>query len=475
MPGAQRLAVTNGYVHRTLLILHAISSRGRAPLRGRYIGLAEGPRLRMGYRFQPVKMLAVSSLQVPSVLADEALRAAMIRNELTRILASPSFRDSKRSREFMSFVVEAKLNGREGALKERTLGVEVFGRDPAYSTSDDSIVRVKATEVRKRLSQYNAQAADQEIRIEMPLGSYIPEFNFAAAPVAREAAAEPDALPAAPKRPTRRIYAALGLLAVLASVATWFWIGRAQSPLDQFWAPMLAKNEPVMICIGYPTVYLLSRRVHERFHQRAGLPPLGPYVIPLQRGDVDVSDIIPVTDQFVGVGDAQAAVQLSSMLRSLHKNAEVRIGNDVSFSDLRRSMTILVGGAFSNRWTQELTGDLRFVVGVENGVKMIKDRANPGVAWKPPSMPPTGKVTEDYAIITRLLQSQSGRVVIAVAGITQYANQAGGELLTNGSYLAKALSKAPKNWRGKNLQFVIKTNVLGAATTPPEVVAQHFW
>jgi hypothetical protein len=50
----------------------------------------------------------------------------------------------------------------------------------------------------------------------------------------------------------------------------------------------------------------------------------------------------------------------------------------------------------------------------------------------------------------------------------------GGEFLTNSVYLAKALSKAPKDWKGQNLQFVIKTSVLGATTTPPEVVAEYF-
>jgi hypothetical protein len=102
------------------------------------------------------------------------------------------------------------------------------------------------------------------------------------------------------------------------------------------------------------------------------------------------------------------------------------MGNDVSFSEIRHSMTILVG-AFSNGWTQELTGQLRFAFGMNNGVKYIRDRSRSGITWKPPFMPPNGKVSEDYAIIMRLFLSESGQTLVAVAGITQYGNQAGGE------------------------------------------------
>jgi hypothetical protein len=420
--------------------------------------------------FGLIECFHVSSTKIAADALD-AVSSAKVRREFERILASSGFRDSKRSREFLSFIVEAKLAGREEGLKERTIGVEVFQRDPSYNTSDDSIVRVKATEVRKRLSRYNSLATDQEVRIEMQLGSYIPEFTTL------------DPMPDAtePARPSPNYlnsylrYAASGLAAlILLATAGWFALTRASSPLDQFWAPMLKQNERVMICLGYPTVYILSKRVHDRFEERAGKQKFGPYVIPLQPGDVDPSDIIPVTDQFVGVGDSQAAVQLAAMLRGMHKDVDVRIGNDVSFSEIRHSMTILVG-AFSNDWTHELTGDLRFSVGMKDGVKFIQDRSRPGVNWKPPWMLPNGKVSEDYSIITRLLLSESGRVVVAVAGITQYGNQAGGEFLTNNAYLSKALSKAPKNWKGQNLQFVIKTNVLGATTTPPEVVAEYFW
>src|SRR5882757_4554467 len=80
--------------------------------------------------------------------------AGEVRRELDRILASAVFRGSKRCQDFLQFVVTKVLEGDAKHLKERTLAIEVFGRDAAEDLTDVSIVRVGAREVRKRLAQY---------------------------------------------------------------------------------------------------------------------------------------------------------------------------------------------------------------------------------------------------------------------------------------------------------------------------------
>src|SRR5271168_128802 len=102
-----------------------------------------------------------------------------VREELNRVLASHEFRSSKRSQEFLRFVVDNTLNGNAAILKERTIGIEVFGRSTSYDPSDDATVRVKAGEVRKRLGLYYAgKGATDPVRIELPAGTYIPEFRW---------------------------------------------------------------------------------------------------------------------------------------------------------------------------------------------------------------------------------------------------------------------------------------------------------
>src|ERR1700735_24811 len=76
---------------------------------------------------------------------------AKIREELAYLLGTSHFTGSKRYPAFLKWVVEATLAGRSSDLKERTIGVELFGKRPDYDTSSDTIVRFTAGEVRKRL------------------------------------------------------------------------------------------------------------------------------------------------------------------------------------------------------------------------------------------------------------------------------------------------------------------------------------
>jgi hypothetical protein len=110
-------------------------------------------------------------------IAEAVPHADLIRAHLQEILIGAPFRGSRRSQEFLAHVVECALAGQCERLKERSLGIDIFSRDASYDTGGDSIVRVTASDVRKRLMQYYAECARTSVfRIELPAGSYIPEF-----------------------------------------------------------------------------------------------------------------------------------------------------------------------------------------------------------------------------------------------------------------------------------------------------------
>src|SRR5215471_2833326 len=115
-----------------------------------------------------------------SVVRAPAPQPDEIRLQLQHILASPVFHGSKRCQQFLEYVCVKSLAGQAGALKERTVAVEVFGRPPQIDLGEDTIVRVGAREVRKRLAQYyiTPDGASAEIRIDLPSGSYAPEFRY---------------------------------------------------------------------------------------------------------------------------------------------------------------------------------------------------------------------------------------------------------------------------------------------------------
>src|SRR5204862_8314524 len=117
--------------------------------------------------------LAPSTPSVKIVASmDGGVSEDRIREELERVLASHEFRASKRSQDFLRYVIENTLCGHADMLKERTIGIEVFGRSTSYEPSDDATVRVKAGEVRKRLGiYYSSEGARNPVRIELPSGT----------------------------------------------------------------------------------------------------------------------------------------------------------------------------------------------------------------------------------------------------------------------------------------------------------------
>jgi TolB-like protein/Tfp pilus assembly protein PilF len=112
----------------------------------------------------------------------------LVRHHLKEVEASHAFAGSKRTQDFLHLIVEHALVGDIDSLHERMIGAEMFGRPVDYDTGSDSVVRVKATEVRRRLAQYYLEADKKPaVRIELHSGSYVPRFVFEPS----EAAAQP--------------------------------------------------------------------------------------------------------------------------------------------------------------------------------------------------------------------------------------------------------------------------------------------
>lgn len=119
---------------------------------------------------------------------------ARVGEMLDRICASREFAQSARMRRFLRFSVERALAGDRDALKEYTIGVEVFDRPGDYDPRVDSIVRVEARRLRRKLKSYFEKAgAAEPFILTLPEGSYAPAIESPAAATAAAASAPPDA------------------------------------------------------------------------------------------------------------------------------------------------------------------------------------------------------------------------------------------------------------------------------------------
>jgi hypothetical protein len=179
------------------------------------------------------------------------------REELQTVLRSEHFTRAPMLARLLSYLCEKLFAGEARQIKEYTVGVEVFQRDPSYDQNSDSIVRVEANRLRKRLDAYYAgPGSSNRLRITIPLGQYVPEFKTAAPPRA-EREPVPSEPPAASQSgpesaaigPTAtririsgyRIGQLAAVLALLALALGYAWIANWQTKQVQ---PAAVLNEP---------------------------------------------------------------------------------------------------------------------------------------------------------------------------------------------------------------------------------------
>ena len=411
--------------------------------------------------------------------------APRIREQLSRLIAHPLFANSKRYPALLAYAVEQTLLGNAADLKERSIGVEVFGRCPSYDANADPVVRITAGEVRKRLTQYYYDSAHRgELVIELPIGSYVPLFRSAERPP------EPDIVPAPPEEATEPIEAAppppppqpwsrlwrYRWLAAAGGVILIALVGAAGllaglryhdepqplSNIDRFWQPVTDSINPTTFCLGEPAKNLDVGSINSFDTPVNNSKPEPLYFRLHYSGNLALADVITLT-------------RTVAALASRHKAFRVVPASEASFAQLREGPFVLVG-AFDNIWTLRVTQKLRFGFESKDGVALLVDRkSKTKTTWATAWDLPYQKLSRDYAIVARIHDSTTGQPVIIAAGISEEGTEAAGEILYNPIYLESLLAKAPKNWEQMNMEAVIETQVIEGHPGPPNILAVETW
>jgi hypothetical protein len=396
-----------------------------------------------------------------------------VQAQLAKILGSPHFRNSKRSQALLRFVVEAALAGDQNSLKERCIGASVFGRDTAYDTAQDPVVRNAAIEVRKRLAQYYLEPEHAgELRIDLPIGSYMPAFTTEAPAVEVEKPVETE-------RRHSLWWIAAAALGCLAIAAIWLWSTRRTpaSELQAFWEPLFRDRTPIQICIGQPTrLYRFVGSRTEDLNRTLGGPPSPERIA--AKLSIAGDELSWVAPEYLFLRDALSASNVASWIQSKGRPYQLMSVAQTNYSRLRHAPLVAIG-AFNNAWSMRVTAELRFEFGhrTVNGIayNCINDRRDPNALdWKV-AQPVSGTMTEDYAIVTRVFDPATEKTVVSAAGIENYGTLAASEFVTAPDYLGVALQAASKDWSHKNIQFVLGTRIIDGTPGPPRVLASHFW
>ena len=414
------------------------------------------------------------------------LTAEMIRAQLDLMVRDEVFRSSKRSVTFLKYVVEQTLNGSADQIKERTIGVEVFGRKPSYDTNLDHIVRTAATELRKRLAIYYGDEKHRfELRMGLIPGSYIPRFTHPPQTpygvVDHAILAEPANVPAptpelvpdplpesgvantVPRRRKLRwqLYALTALVLATGSLLGYRWLHRPTAQ-QLFWKPVLETPGPVLVGVGDV--------------------PNGPPTLPAPDGEGDFSTPVPRPDaaETVPFPDTVTIAHVVGQLEANGKEVLIRRENSRSFSDLREGAVVLIG-AFNNEWSLRLTHQLRYSLALdaEKHLVYIKDARNPSSrAWSWATNQPPARVggahspaLQDFALISRTRNSATGHVVVVIGGLYSYGTQSAGEFLTDPQLMQVIAKAAQFDGAHQNLQIVLGTTITDDTPGPPRVLA----
>ena len=382
-----------------------------------------------------------------SVLPDSAAVLA----QLDRILSTTLFQNSKRYPAFLCHVVQQALHGASDELKERTVGIAVFGRAPDYDTSADPVVRNTACEVRKRLEEYYAGPGRAgELRIGLPAGRYIPEFRESALAESSPIADSPPAIPTRPYWVSHRRAIGIAFLVVL-GLAAGATLPPRRSATRLFWDPIIDTPDRVLVVTE-------TRMSLKNPQENAG----------------DSDGVRETIDPGTYLNINQESAKLASFLQSQGKTLDYELARNLTLAGLR-SRPFILKGAFNNPWTQRAVSPYRFYFALDKNplVRRIVDRSNPSNrTWSSPMVP---RLTEDFALIVRAPEPESGQMMMVVAGLGEKGTSAALEFVTNSRYLGRLASQAPGGWDRRNFELVLKTDIVNDEWGEPRVVAMHFW
>ena len=391
--------------------------------------------------FPPPNPISAASRPEP------AIAEALVCEELDRVLSSHDFQASKLCQSFLRYVVEKTLSGHSDSLKERTIGIDVFGKPTSYDPSEDAGVRVKAGEVRKRLRSYYLTApAGAQVLIDLPSGTYVPEFRH----LKREEQ------PAAAGHRIRSLFFLIGGAVALLGlgIGAFLWLRpRPASALDQFWSPVFQAHKPIFVCTAPVPVY----------------SPMGSTGA---ARPARVEDFVLIPNRFVAVSDVNAAAQIADMVSRMGQSYKLRIGNDVSFRDLRTAPAVLVGFSYT-QW-YEIGEHFRYSIDLSRRPFGVSQDGAP-TNWTIKTHPDDPELNEDYAIVSRVLYPGTNNIIVEITGISHYGTEAAADLVTNPALLQEALRRLPAGWQQKNVQIVLHVEVISGFPSVPTIVATHVW
>jgi hypothetical protein len=261
------------------------------------------------------------------------------------ILESHVFQKTHRLSELLAFLADQTQ-----PVKEAEIGHSVFGRQPGYNTSDDTIVRANIRQLRMKLDEYyQTEGLNDPWRVSIPKGSYALRIEPHALPI-----------PAAEPPRDRRVPALLAGAAALAC-AGFFAYARLNQPAAHTLLSLLNPGPGQRLLIIGPdaNVQLYQRLTHhtvslQEYQNRDYLrsPELGPNAAVYFSSSITESFILNLIPPFTRVIPPEAML--------------VRSPDLVRLQDFQFDNALLISGPFGNPWVQLFDKPLNFQIQIDD-------------------------------------------------------------------------------------------------------------
>jgi hypothetical protein len=417
---------------------------------------------------------------------------ASLEQHLQGVLEGDAFKGSHRSGKFLKYIIHRAMASDFDALKERAIGMEVFGRPPGYDTSADAIVRVTASDVRKRLLQhYGRPGMAAEYRISLPAGSYIPKIVREARPHPEQqllstvsvrfqghgpevgSAARPDSS----RMRELFVFAALliSALNLAAFLVTWNHVRRPEHLSVLPWSSIFGSSRVTQIVTSDPNIAEIQGFT-------GGQISLSDYAnhhyIPdpsrLTPEQLRFCQVILRGDKASGV-DTPIAMGVAQLAQAASSKVTVRGARNIQFSDMQTDANfILLGSPRSDPWSNLYNDrlDFRFEYDPKTGKEVIRN-VHPGPG-EPPAYVETapGWATgQSYAIVAFLRNLEQSGQVLFVAGQTAEGTEAAGKLVNDLPRLDATLKKCGIRSSGsEHFEILLRLNTLAGSPSNVDAV-----
>lgn len=370
---------------------------------------------------------------------------AEVTRALDELLLLPLFSNSKRYPTLLRYVVEQTLEGRGDEIKERSIGIDVFGRPPDYDTNLDTIVRYTAGEVRKRLAVYYRDAGDLPIQIRLTARAYHAEFLRLT-----EAGPQPQAV-AAPL-PSRNVamwwLVASAAVLVLVLAGYFVWDHFHNNAISRFWDPLIDHKTPTIISLG------------------------GVVVSPGSRLGTSAASDVGGVNPYLSFENGLAMGRAAALLNALGGSYRVQPSSITTLAEIRENPTVLVG-AYNNDWTYRLAAPLRFHFTAHPDEEIV-DAQTPGRRWIRDGSRPFNEAP-DYALVARFRNPSTDSMVVLIAGLQRFGTDAASQFVTSREQLAALDRLIGSDWGNRNVEVVLRVDVVNGRSGAPSIVATHVW